>query len=96
VPQTRALLDPGVRDGLHEVALTHHEQEQDRDLADHRGRHLVLLPVALLKATPLIWMVITSVSTLEETRRFPPSLPSGLEWANYATTWTGHPAEEGP
>ena len=53
--------------------------------------HLVLLPVALLMATPLIWMVITSVSTLEETRRFPPALPSGLEWANYATAWTDSP-----
>ncbi len=42
-------------------------------------------------ATPLIWMVITSVSTLEETRRFPPALPSGLEWANYATAWTDSP-----
>jgi len=53
--------------------------------------HLVLFPVALVMATPLIWMVITSVSTLEETRRFPPGLPSGLEWANYATAWTDSP-----
>ena len=27
-------------------------------------------------AAPLLWMLVTSVSTLEETRRFPPGLPS--------------------
>ena len=32
-------------------------------------------------ATPLVWMLITSLSTLEETRRFPPRLPSSLHWA---------------
>ncbi len=53
--------------------------------------HLVLLPTALVMATPLVWMLITSLSTLEETRRFPPGLPSSLHWANYATAWTDSP-----
>ncbi|MFZ2012949.1 MAG: carbohydrate ABC transporter permease [Nocardioides sp.] len=53
--------------------------------------HLVLLPVALVMATPLVWMLITSLSTLQETRRFPPSLPSSLQWSNYATAWTDSP-----
>jgi multiple sugar transport system permease protein len=51
------------------------------------GWHLVLLPTALLMAAPLLWMFITSISTLEETRRFPPGLPSGFHWANYAQAW---------
>ena len=38
--------------------------------------HLVLLPLALVMLVPLIWMLVTSLSTLEETRRFPPGLPS--------------------
>jgi len=53
--------------------------------------HLVLLPTALVMATPLVWMLITSLSTLEETRRFPPELPSSLHWSNYATAWTDSP-----
>jgi multiple sugar transport system permease protein len=51
----------------------------------------VLIPTALLMATPLVWMFITSVSTLEETRRFPPQLPSSLHWQNYIDAWTDSP-----
>jgi multiple sugar transport system permease protein len=46
--------------------------------------HLVLFPLAILMIVPMIWMVITSVETLNETRRFPPLLvPSGIRWQNY-------------
>ena len=53
--------------------------------------HLVLLPLALLMAAPLIWMVITSVSTLEETRHFPPQLPNGIHLHSYVQAWTESP-----
>jgi multiple sugar transport system permease protein len=53
--------------------------------------HIVLIPTALLMATPLVWMLITSLSTLEETRRFPPQLPSSLHWHNYVQAWTDSP-----
>ncbi len=61
-----------------------------------RGRrpsawHLVLVPVALLMASPLIWMLITSLSTLAETRHFPPQLPSSLHWHNFVAAWTESP-----
>lgn len=56
--------------------------------------HLVLLPTALVMATPLVWMLITSLSTLEETRRFPPGLPSSAHWANYVTAWTDSPMSQ--
>ena len=42
-------------------------------------------------ATPLVWMLITSLSTLEETRRFPPQLPCALHWHNYVQAWTDSP-----
>ena len=46
--------------------------------------HLVLLPVALLMIVPLLWMFVTSVETLSETRHFPPILvPSGVQLGNY-------------
>jgi multiple sugar transport system permease protein len=45
--------------------------------------HLILLPIALVMVTPLLWMVLLSISTEAETRRFPPGLPSGIEWHNY-------------
>jgi multiple sugar transport system permease protein len=50
--------------------------------------HLLLLPLSLLMLTPLVWMVITSLSTLEESRRFPPGLPSTIRWANFSDVWT--------
>jgi multiple sugar transport system permease protein len=55
------------------------------------GWHLVLIPVALLMASPLIWMLITSLSTLAETRHFPPELPSSLHWHNFVVAWTDSP-----
>lgn len=53
--------------------------------------HLVLIPTALVMGLPLLWMLVTSVSTLAETRRFPPSLPSSLHWGNYVAAWSGSP-----
>ena len=38
---------------------------------------MLLLPLALVMLTPLVWMVITGVSTHAEARSFPPSLPTG-------------------
>lgn len=45
--------------------------------------HLILVPLALLMVTPLAWMVMTSIQTPDEARRFPPVLPSGIHWQNY-------------
>ena len=55
------------------------------------GWHLVLIPLAVLMAVPLIWMLLTSVSTLADTRRFPPGLPSGLHLSNFTRAWTDSP-----
>jgi multiple sugar transport system permease protein len=55
------------------------------------GWHLVLLPLSVLMALPLIWMLLTSLSTREETRRFPPGLPSSLHWHNYSDAWNQAP-----
>jgi multiple sugar transport system permease protein len=47
-------------------------------------RHLALVPIAALMLFPLVWMLVTSVETLPETRQFPPKLiPSGIHWQNY-------------
>jgi multiple sugar transport system permease protein len=53
--------------------------------------HLVLVPVALIMLAPLIWMLLTSVSTLAESRHFPPRLPSGIHWQNYRDAWDDAP-----
>jgi multiple sugar transport system permease protein len=46
--------------------------------------HLVLIPIAIVMVIPLVWMVVTSLQTLEETRHYPPTLwPSSLQWSNY-------------
>jgi multiple sugar transport system permease protein len=54
--------------------------------------HLVLMPMALLMLVPLVWMVITSLETLAQTRRFPPVLwPGSLQWVNYPDTLRAAP-----
>ncbi|NUS52437.1 MAG: carbohydrate ABC transporter permease [Nocardioidaceae bacterium] len=53
--------------------------------------HLVLVPLALVMLVPLLWMLMTSLSTLAETRRFPPGLPSELHWENFRTAWLQSP-----
>jgi multiple sugar transport system permease protein len=53
--------------------------------------HLVLIPLSALMLAPLVWMVLLSISTQEETRRFPPGLPGGFHWQNYLDAW-----HEGP
>jgi multiple sugar transport system permease protein len=51
----------------------------------------VLLPLAALMLVPLAWMLLTSLSSLPETRRFPPGLPGSLHWGNFARAWTQSP-----
>jgi multiple sugar transport system permease protein len=62
-----------------------------RRLRRPSGWHLVLIPVGLLMAAPLLWMLVTSLSTLAETRRFPPGLPASLHWGNFTQAWTESP-----
>ncbi len=50
--------------------------------------HLFLAPMAALMAFPFLWMVVTSVSTLEESRTFPPQLPASIQWHNFIDAWT--------
>ncbi|SOD74879.1 multiple sugar transport system permease protein [Jatrophihabitans sp. GAS493] len=66
-------------------------QVRRRWLRRPSGWHLVLIPLAVLMAMPLIWMLITSLSSLADTHRYPPSLPSTLHWENYRTAWTDSP-----
>ena len=53
--------------------------------------HLLLLPLSLLMLTPLLWMLVTAVSTSEEARRFPPALPKSIQWSNFTDVWTQAP-----
>ncbi len=46
--------------------------------------HLVLLPLAIAMLTPLVWMLVASLETLNQTRHFPPILwPGTLRLENY-------------
>jgi multiple sugar transport system permease protein len=46
--------------------------------------HLLLFPLALVMLIPLLWMVSTSLETLNQTRHFPPILwPGSFQWGNY-------------
>ena len=46
--------------------------------------HLVLIPIAVVMLIPMVWMLVTSLETLNETRHFPPMLlPHTLRPGNY-------------
>jgi multiple sugar transport system permease protein len=46
--------------------------------------HLVLIPLAVVMLVPMVWMLVTSLETLNETRHFPPVLlPHALAPGNY-------------
>jgi multiple sugar transport system permease protein len=56
--------------------------------------HLVLLPLAAVMVIPLVWMLVTSLQTLDETRHYPPTLlPSSLEAGNYGQVLQQAPFE---
>jgi multiple sugar transport system permease protein len=45
--------------------------------------HLVLLPIALVMLLPMVWMLVTSLETVQETRLTPVLVPRSLQWQNY-------------
>lgn len=52
----------------------------------------MLVPIALVMLTPPVWVIVTSIETVAETRRFPPVIvPSGIHWQNYQTALTDAP-----
>ena len=86
-PRPPAALPPA---GLTDLDL----QSEVAVAARHRGPspwHLFLVPMSLLMAFPFIWMVVTSVSTRAETRRFPPQLPHAIQWHTFVEAWTSAP-----
>jgi multiple sugar transport system permease protein len=55
-------------------------------------RHLALVPISAVMVLPLVWMLVTSVESLDQTRHFPPTLiPSGIHWSNYRDAWNEAP-----
>jgi multiple sugar transport system permease protein len=46
--------------------------------------HLVLIPLAVVMLVPVVWMLVTSLETLDQTRHFPPVLvPHPFQPGNY-------------
>jgi multiple sugar transport system permease protein len=54
--------------------------------------HLVLIPLTFLLLVPFFIMVVTSLETVQETRRFPPVLiPNSPQWSNYREALSAAP-----
>jgi multiple sugar transport system permease protein len=54
--------------------------------------HLALAVCGVLVAFPFGWMLLTSLKTLPEATRFPPTLlPEAPQWSNYAEAWNAEP-----
>ncbi len=55
-------------------------------------RHLALVPISAVMLLPLVWMLVTSVESLDQTRHFPPTLiPTSFHWSNYREAWNQAP-----
>jgi len=71
--------------------------EQDHDRRRFRLRrpsawHLVLIPISFILLFPFYLMVVTSLQTEAQTRRFPPLLtPPTPQWSNYAEALNAAP-----
>ncbi|TDC45788.1 carbohydrate ABC transporter permease [Jiangella ureilytica] len=51
----------------------------------HLMTHVVLMAGALLMVSPFVWQFLTSIKTLGESTRIPPTvLPSSPQWSNYS------------
>jgi multiple sugar transport system permease protein len=86
-PETARL--PG-RDGEDARAVRRAPQPH-RERREPGGRflfspwHLVLIPIAVVMLVPMVWMLVTSLETLDQTRHFPPILvPHPIQPGNYA------------
>jgi multiple sugar transport system permease protein len=55
-------------------------------------RHLALVPISAVMVLPLVWMLVTSVESLDQTRHFAPTLiPHSFHWGNYRDAWNQAP-----
>jgi multiple sugar transport system permease protein len=67
-----------------EATVTAREDRPERGRFLFSPWHLVLIPIAVAMVIPLVWMLVTSLQTLDETRHYPPTLmPTSLELHNY-------------
>lgn len=54
--------------------------------------HLVLIVAGFFVSFPFLWMLGSSLKTLPETTRFPPTLwPQAPQWGNFAEAWVAAP-----
>jgi multiple sugar transport system permease protein len=59
---------------------------------DHLPVHALLMVGAVLMLAPFAWELITSLKTLGESNRIPPTLlPTHLQWGNFAKVFTTVP-----
>ncbi|PZF85896.1 carbohydrate ABC transporter permease [Jiangella anatolica] len=58
---------------------------RERLRSRHLVTHVLLMAGALLMVSPFVWQFLTSLKTLGESTRIPPTvLPSSPEWGNYS------------
>ncbi|MET3574250.1 carbohydrate ABC transporter permease [Bhargavaea ullalensis] len=71
---------------------SHFDTIQGRRRALNIINWILLAAGSLLVLSPLWWMVITSVKTMQEVMTYPPTFwPESWNWSNYAKTWEAAP-----
>ena len=84
---------PSTYEGLAEQAPPAQDHERQRfRLRRPSPWHLVLIPISFILLFPFYLMVVTSLQTEAQTRRFPPLLtPPTPQWSNYAEALNAAP-----
>lgn len=71
---------------------SHFDTIQGRRRALNIINWVLLAAGSLLVLSPLWWMIITSVKTMQEVMTYPPTLwPDSWNWSNYIRTWEAAP-----
>jgi multiple sugar transport system permease protein len=80
------------RPRLSKKQVSHFETIQGRRQALNIINWVLLAAGSILMLSPLWWMLITSVKTMQDVMTYPPSFwPESWNWSNYLKTWEAAP-----
>ena len=80
------------RPKLSKPKVSHFETIQGRRQALNVINWVLLAAGSILMLSPLWWMLVTSVKTMQEVMTYPPTFwPESWNWSNYMKTWEAAP-----
>ncbi|WP_231877285.1 carbohydrate ABC transporter permease [Bhargavaea cecembensis] len=81
-----------VHQKFHQPKVSHFETIKGRRQALNIINWVLLAAGSILMLSPLWWMLVTSVKTMQEVMTYPPTFwPESWNWSNYMKTWEAAP-----